>query len=111
MALAVEGSEPLRQFAEIGATWLLPSGLLAFGYNAIAVMFMQEPQAYISNLASAGLVKEVVLVAGSTALWGDAVSRLQWIGWGIMLISTVPIRLSSLAAANRIGWGSSSNAQ
>ncbi|KAG2156814.1 TPT-domain-containing protein [Suillus bovinus] len=72
--------------------FLLTNALLAFLLNIAAVFLVGAGSGLVLTLA--GVLKDVLLVAGSVAIWGGTVGILQTFGYSIALCGLVMFKVS-----------------
>ncbi|KAG2031400.1 triose-phosphate transporter family-domain-containing protein [Suillus americanus] len=95
-----EGLEPFRLLAAVGEEaiphitpfLLLTNALLAFLLNIAAVFLVGAGSGLVLTLA--GVLKDVLLVAGSVVIWGGEVGTLQAFGYSIALCGLVMFKVS-----------------
>ncbi|KAG1834705.1 TPT-domain-containing protein [Suillus variegatus] len=72
--------------------FLLTNALLAFLLNIAAVFLVGAGSGLVLTLA--GVLKDVLLVAGSVVIWGGSVGILQTLGYSIALCGLVMFKVS-----------------
>ncbi|KAG2357338.1 triose-phosphate transporter family-domain-containing protein [Suillus spraguei] len=87
-----EGLEPFRTVPHITPFLLLTNALLAFLLNIAAVFLVGAGSGLVLTLA--GVLKDVLLVAGSVVIWGGRVGVLQACGYSIALCGLVMFKMS-----------------
>lgn len=79
----VEGMEPFRHLAQLGPITLLTNAGIAFGLNIASVFLIGAASSLTLTLS--GVLKDILLIAGSVWILGSQVTLLQLVGYGIAL--------------------------
>ncbi|MCJ1275417.1 hypothetical protein MMC21_003220 [Puttea exsequens] len=94
VALVVE--IPKISMAEIqfvGPWILLANAMIAFGLNVSVVFLIGRTSGLVMTLC--GVLKDILLVAASIAIWGTPISALQYFGYSIALCGLVYYKLGA----------------
>ncbi|GAA6038974.1 hypothetical protein JCM8097_000135 [Rhodosporidiobolus ruineniae] len=87
-----EGSAPLNDaFELVGLPWLVANATTAFALNVAVVFLIGCASSLVLTLS--GVIKDILLVAGSVLLMGSHVSFTQMLGYSIALLGLVVFKL------------------
>ncbi len=82
-----EGIQPFFELQRLGAFVLLSNASCAFALNIAAVMLIGAASSLVLTLA--GVIKDILLIAGSCVILATQISGLQYIGYSFSLTGLV----------------------
>eukprot|EP00472_Partenskyella_glossopodia_P010069 CAMPEP_0197538350 /NCGR_PEP_ID=MMETSP1318-20131121/59573_1 /TAXON_ID=552666 /ORGANISM="Partenskyella glossopodia, Strain RCC365" /LENGTH=304 /DNA_ID=CAMNT_0043096745 /DNA_START=272 /DNA_END=1183 /DNA_ORIENTATION=+ len=74
---------PWDDITDTGALVLVTNGLMSFVLNCASVLLISHANAMILSLS--GVVKDILIVAGSCIVFGTIVTTMQYVGYSIAL--------------------------
>lgn len=80
LILPIEGLPPFRALPSLGLFTILSNGLLTFGLN-LSTVYLISLSTLILSLSK--VLKDILLVLGSCLVYGENVTIVQGIGFGI----------------------------
>jgi len=78
-----EGLEPFRALGNVGPAILFSNAAVAFCLNIAAVYLVGAASGLVLTLA--GVFKDILLISGSVLIYGNPITLLQVVGYGIAL--------------------------
>lgn len=83
----------LSDIARVGYFTLLANAMIAFGLNVSVVFLIGRTSSLVMTLC--GVLKDIILVLASIAIWGTPVSALQFFGYSLSLAGMVYYKLGA----------------